>query len=294
MCSWLSPNSTLHGNCLRDLFWNESITVETSIAFYNRSAKVAYSVFNSSILSVSELSDPSAVRVEPSDLLRIFDLFFSNFTQDIPNYTFPSLLDNLILQLHFGDETTVFSSTYYLQSILTLPIILFQSNGVIKGQCMDYSSAPNLSPQMHTTGQFTQSVNRIVLAEWTVVVFTFFAVLIYVWCLGCLSWAMTIQGPKISTFALIDFASRISSAGNYQDSMVPIMASVAHGSMSIIRESLQTVHLFFGEITREQRRVPRREVDLGRRFGFLTRGRGMSSEYSDVSQAEMESPPHEG
>jgi hypothetical protein len=105
---------------------------------------------------------------------------------------------------------------------------------------------PDLPAYLYVTASLAKSNNRIVIAQWTVISFMVLGLGIYIWCLAWLSWAMTIQGPNISQFPIMDFASRIVSGGMAEDSLVPILAPLTNASA--FRRNLEGVRIFLGDI----------------------------------------------
>ncbi len=88
------------------------------------------------------------------------------------------------------------------------------------------------------------------------------------------------QAPKIGPFGLVDFASRIASAGARESSGVNIIAQVAAAPRVGIRQRLQRVRFFLGEIGREYELEPgSQRMEARGKIGFLTNGfeiRGLS------------------
>ncbi len=216
MIGWATctfQNSAYKKGCRKDYSWAANANDSTSLAFFLRTANVAYSLFNSSIMMIDHVSPPLDQHISPSDLFPILDQIFSpiNSSLRIPPL---SLIDNLINHLYFDSEQSVFAGTIYLQSILTIPVLWFEPNDLnYNKQDVENIPTPNLPPELYVTGKFAQSVNRILISQWTVVLFMLISIGIFVWSVGWLAWAMTIQGPRIGPFPLVDFASRIASAG---------------------------------------------------------------------------------
>ena len=220
------------------------------------------------------ITDPSPVldqHILPSDLFPIFSQFFSpaNSSIRIPEL---SLIDNLINHLYFDSEVSIFAGTTYLQSILTLPVLWFNPNSLnYNKETIENIPTPNLPPELYVTGKFAQSVNRILISQWTVVLFMLISIGIFVWSVGWLAWAMTIQGPRIGPFPLVDFASRIASAGIGENSGVNVIGRVAAAERSAIRKRLERERLFLGEISGGQYGIQRMRSQGGK-IGFSTSG----------------------
>jgi len=93
----------------------------------------------------------------------------------------------------------------------------------------------------------------------------------YVWCLVLMAWAMSVQGPEISKFPLIDFASRIAAGKDLAQSPVDEIVPVASGSG--LKEKLHDVRLYLGDLT-EQDLVAEVDSEVrslkDRKIGFST------------------------
>jgi hypothetical protein len=102
-------------------------------------------------------------------------------------------------------------------------------------------------------------------------VFLALGTVIYVWCLVLMTWAMSLQGPGLSKFPLVDFASRIAAGRDLAKSPVDEIATVASGSD--LKEKLQDVRLYLGDLTEQD---VREEIDSegrslkDRKIGFST------------------------
>ena len=239
-CNFQNP--AFKNGCLNDLSWSLYSNDSTSFAFYTRTANVAYSLSNYSILSINDLSEASpAESILPSDLFPILDKFFAPVSSS-DSVVELSLTDTLINYLYFDNyKPSVFGGTYYFQSILTWPVISFQVNDMNYNKPDIYDvPIPDLPNELYVTGQFAQSVNRIFISKWTVVIFMLIGGGIYIWCLAWLAWAMAIDNPGFGHFPIIDFASRIASAGVNENSAVNVIRrSVSRRRRSGIRRDFR-------------------------------------------------------
>ena len=75
---------------------------------------------------------------------------------------------------------------------------------------------------------------------------------------------MTIDNPGFGHFPVVDFASRIASAGVSENSAVNVIGSVAAASRSGIRQRLKNVRLFLGDVSREENMFATKCAEDGR------------------------------
>jgi len=69
---------------------------------------------------------------------------------------------------------------------------------------------------------------------------------LYAWSITVMGWGMRIQGPYISSFPLVDFASRVASVGMADGSPADALSRTAAGSN--VRVHLQGLRLFLREV----------------------------------------------
>lgn len=178
---------------------------------------VVYSRSNASILSSSNLALPLSDQViAPSDLFSALDKFFSTDTSSTfglpnPNTTNVSFL--MFLCSYFitaGETLTGVEATAYLQSILAMPLLLFQANWLNPNlvAAPDHP-AKGLPPALYVSANLAKSAVRAFIPRWTVIVYTVVSVSTYFWCIGGMCFALFVQGPPTTSFELIDFASRV-------------------------------------------------------------------------------------
>jgi len=242
--------------CLTNTSWKHSLLLSTSLAFYRRRANTIYSRTNSSLLTITNVSQASPETVSPTDILLVLDRFFNVNPALAANQTTTTLALMAFLWSNMvtSENTTagLASSVTLLRSLVTVPLLWFQANylssGIIPLITAD-APAPNLPEYLYSTANIAKSNNRIVIAQWTVISFMALGMGIYIWCLAWLSWATSIQGPNISQFPVMDFASRIVSGGMAEDSVAATIAPLARTSE--FRKNLEGVRVFLGEVWHE-------------------------------------------
>ena len=218
------------------------------------------------LLSITNLSLPNPQIIQLKDLLYSLDKFFTNDQQTVTATLFTDYISGLISsgRLWVGTQENL------LCSLVTLPLLLFHINGLgslgsLIPTPLDVP-APNLPQELYNTAQLARSSTRIIISMWTVIVFTALGSAIYLWCLAWLGWAMTIQGPKLSQFPLIDFSSRIAAG---KSSAVGEITPLAAGSG--IRSRLEDVCLYLGEINEtEEEGIRKVDGNESHNIGFST------------------------
>ena len=265
------------GQCLNDTSWKLSVQISTSFAFARRTANTFYSRTNGSLLTIANVSDPSPLNIQPTDLLFVLDRFFGDAPL-APNQTSTtlSLLNYVFNQvLPLQSPTRSSDGVLLLRSLLTVPVLWFQPN--FMGGNISTTPIPTdipragLPSELYTTAHWEKSNDRVVISLWTVIVFLALGTVIYVWCLALMTWAMSLQGPELSKFPLVDFASRIAAGRDLAKSPVDEIALAASGSG--LKEKLQDVRLYLGDLTEQD---VRDEIDSegrslkDRKIGFST------------------------
>jgi hypothetical protein len=260
--------------CLDDISWKLSVQISTSVAFSRRTANTFYARNNGSLIAVANISDPSSLTIQPADLLFALNRFFGDAPL-APNQTSTTLslvtyVWSLVRQVQAPTETT--DGELYLRSLLTLPILWFQPNAY--GDTIPTSIPTNVSrsdvpPDLLTTAHLEKSNARVVISLWTVIVFLSVGTILFVWCITLMAWAMSVQGPEISHFPLLDFASRIAAGKDLAESPVDQIAPAASGSG--LKQKLQGVRLYLRDLPGEEVREEAKSLSLrARKIGFST------------------------
>jgi hypothetical protein len=257
MLAWrtciIFENTDFENNCFQNISWKMSHRFTTTFVMYLRSADVAYFLNNGSIISIGDLSDPSPQSISPSDIFIVLNQAFAYATEPLPALNLTDLITYYTL---FDYDEQNFGGLYLLRSILALVLVSFNVNSFwnsINANVFQITPA-----DLHVTGTYATSVNRVMIDKWTVIIFVLLGVGIFAWCITWLIWTQSIQGPRIGPFPLLDFASKIASAGSMEDSSVELIGSVAVAEQSEVREQLENVRLYFGEIG--QQNLPEQPV----------------------------------
>lgn len=243
--------------CLDDISWKLSVQISTSVSFSRRTANTFYARSNGSLIAVANISNPSPLTIQSADLLFVLNRFFGD-PPLAPNQTSTTLslvtyVWSLVREVQAPTETT--NGELYLRSLLTIPLLWFQPNAY--GATIPISIPTNVSrsdvpPELLTTAHLEKSNARVVISLWTVIVFLSVGMILYVWCITLMAWAMSVQGPKISHFPLVDFASRIAAGKDLVKSPVDQLAPAASGSG--LKQKLQGVRLYLGDLPGEEAR----------------------------------------
>jgi len=161
-------------------------------------ADVIYSIFNGSILSVTNVSSGDSVPIDSHELLACY-----NATYNDPNWTY------------FGTEVLIQTASWALgpfgsvtdgaaQSLLALPLVFFQPKTLLFISILGSDAALS-------TCTFGNQTSRILLQKWTVILFAWMMVGTYLCSIGSLCWAIGRGSVPSTQFPLLDFSSRIAS-----------------------------------------------------------------------------------
>jgi hypothetical protein len=203
---FLNDNCLEVGNWFGHMDWNTSVSLQHHIA-----KQAEYSVLNASILSVGDRHPTSTPVVHSHDLLELYDYVLNNDTADFsdPNVTSQSLISNLMyLQSIQTKLPVVFYGSdmlSYLQGFVALPLLMFQPTWTADPRILG-TAIPELVPNVTTTGVYSETISRILIAKWTAVTFAAMLVSVYCQCILCLYWASKNPGPSNTQFPLLDFA----------------------------------------------------------------------------------------
>ena len=198
--------------------WFEFTRITTSIAISDRKADVLYSHSNGSLLTISGVSKAAPRLVQPDDIFKVFEKFFTMPTndslstaEDLVSWTWM----NVNGYLTKGDLDR---AQTFLRALLTFPHIWFQDNGNPNTtvptplNTTDSESPSNLTVKV----TFVQPQNLVIIAKWTAVLFILVGSCTYIWCFAWLCWGLSLVGPEIDSFPLMAFGSKLS-AGRMQD-----------------------------------------------------------------------------
>jgi len=176
---------------------------------------------------------------------RLFEIPLNNsgVTEfNLINFLSVYLTQLLNSQSPYGNQT----SQNFFKALLTLPPIWFQANGDSNNtQQVSNIPLPGLPSELYVVANLAKSETRIVISQWTVIIFVILGVGVYAWSIALLGWGMGIQGPRIGPFRLVDFASRVASAGMAEASLAHAISKAA--GASDVRLNLEQLRLFLRE-----------------------------------------------
>jgi len=238
------------GECLSNATWAQSIQISTSLSFSRRFGNTFYSRLDGKLLNVEELSKPSTEPISPTDLMYVFNRFFSDPPLAV-NETTTTTASILWLSSYINVNSVSLAGSQAVQTFLceliTLPLLLFQSN-YVSGANEQVDLTPTqpksgLPSESYVTVSLAETGNRIIVARWTVIVFASLALALYALCMG-LYLAMR-SCVDISYFPLVDFASRVVAGGTGERSASQVLMGV---TPSHIRQSLQGKRLSLTQV----------------------------------------------
>ena len=198
--------------------WTESLDFSVMIAFSQRTADVVYSRASHEITAFSNLSDPTPEIIAPSDLFLGIDAIFG------PDYTTTGILaDNSSatgnLLYNYIDIFTDYdinealsineTDTNELGGLLTLPIFMFQATSLNPNPDVDLTQPQvGLAPNLYISVDLSESKLIVVIPKWVVIVYLGISATVYVCCVGAIFLSLPADRPPVSSFEMIDFASK--------------------------------------------------------------------------------------
>lgn len=216
-------------------------------------ADIVYSRLNTTMLSLQNIS---ASTLQESfalpDLLSTLQGILSADTNSLGELNINSTTTTLITYALNAINGGVVSPIEVLRAWLISPFIMFQENSYtnpwLGTGAADTAPLPGLADELYTTAEFAQIVSSAVIAEWTVILYLFIALLLYLCCVVCLICSVGIQGPPNTNFPLIDFASRAISKGFTDASLATVLVDISNGDEERVREKLSDRVVFLGDV----------------------------------------------
>jgi hypothetical protein len=197
--------------------WFEFTQITTSIAISDRKADVLYSHSNGSLLTISRVSKAAPRLVQPDDIFKVFEKFFTVPTngslitaEDLVSWTWMNVNGYLT-------ESDLDGAQTFLRALLTFPHIWFQGNGNPNTTVTNTPrNTTDSKSNLNVSVRFVQAQNLVIVATWTAVFFVLVGSSIYIWCFAWLCWGLSLVGPETDSFPLVAFGSKLS-AGRTQD-----------------------------------------------------------------------------
>lgn len=236
----------------------QGVLISTSFAISRRTANTIYRRSNGNIIGIENVSHALPQAIYPSDLLHVLDIIYNDppiTTNSSPDpllsttaglvFTTWGALSELVIAP--GDSKGALT---YLRTILVVPLQWFQDNDESSSlgalSSLGLSARPNLPSNLYVNVIFAKSNSRILIPRWAVICYMSLGVGVFMWCIVWLIWGMRTQGSPITSFPLIDFASRVSTGGMINLSLTDTFKQISAGSR--FRKSLQNITLFLGKI----------------------------------------------
>ena len=263
--------------CFNDTSWQDAFVSTTSFAFSLRRGTTYYSFTNTSLLDVSDLSPPIHQNITSDDLFQVFDQFFyvsSDLTQTANEALIIWIVSVLISAT--VTRTQIGGPQSFFRALLATPSLLLQPNILGDNSTEPYTEpVPGLPSTFYVTTKLAESRIAIHIAKWTTIVYT----VMYCWCICFLCWHMRTQGPNISAFPLLDFASRVVAGRVDNGSPGGILSRLSYGSNGLYKRGLKAEKFYLVGLPRgvkeegEAGSEPESAEDVGpKRIGFSTDG----------------------
>lgn len=263
--------------------WNYTLTRTVQLHISNYLADIVYSIPDGEIQSVSPLSDPIPSFYSAIDLLEVYSIAFNvtltssaNLFQaltEIPTTLFLYVVGMIDATSGAGRQTGVETAAF--QNLLALPLYAVNYN-----KLREYGDP--LPPDLQyliTSGYFANSLYRIVIANWTLYVFTIISTCTLVWCAAMLvyCWVAKVVMPNTSDYPEFDFASKcLANNGEHCEEdggLRTIFDGFGNADTANIVEQIKARRLFVGARTLgpSERVVivadnPLRELEAGKKY----------------------------
>jgi hypothetical protein len=202
---------------------------------------VIYSLANSSAISASNLSAPIPQFINSTALLwGLFCIFgpdnSSTFVLD-ESSTIGYLVEQLASGLRASGSPPIVRQNFFA-GILTIPLLFFQQNMINQNLFSVNSSIPidDFPSGFDASVDLSESVVVGVIPHWTVIFYTALSSAIFLLCITGICLASLVQGPGISSFPLVDFASRI--LMNRENALAKVLARLREGRDGDVRRLL--------------------------------------------------------
>jgi hypothetical protein len=239
--------------CLTNTTWKETWGLSLGVAIKTATADTYMFRNNATAFQLENLSQNNPDHeFAISDMLAVFSQIFLPILQPSSNLTDPNYTTNQMMLYGYKSGTgAAVSPDEILASWLVTPFLLYQPNGNMNGFVKNATTQERvgLPPDLYTTMDFAQTIERGVLSPWTVFVFLVLACFIYFSCLACLLWSMTIQGPPTTHFQLVEFAARIVSKGASTTSWATVLSKTSNGDLSYLRSKLVDKNVYLGDVS---------------------------------------------
>ena len=210
------------------------------MALKDATADTYYSRMNATILGIEGLSQNNPAHTFViSDYLktlsRIFQISLDPTTgRANPSYTTSQLL-GYVGTSNFQNPNDV------LKNAVLAPFVMFQASSQLNW----WSTFPQ---ELSTTADFAQTVPRAVITLWAAFAFFLSGCFICFICLACLFWSLTVQGPSMTRFQLVDFAARVVS-NESDNSLSTVLAKTTNGESEYIRSKLMDQNVYLGDVS---------------------------------------------
>ena len=215
----LSLCTNLAGNCAANDTWRTSAPFTSNMAIYSRSATTTYSRSTNVLLEAQNFSSPQLRNISNVDLFTTMEAFFGaspiNSSQPIEQTVYDFILwtENYFnTYIMAGAPSSV---TNLFRTLLTLPLLWFQPNGLSANATTVLASTlvTGLPANMTVIGNLAKGKTHISLAPWAAYVYIAVACAFLCVLTGILFVTMAIPTPNRSHFPLLDFSARVLAGG---------------------------------------------------------------------------------
>jgi len=172
--------STQTNSCLIDTSWVDAVQIASSFAFSSRTATTAYSRSDGKLLTVENASQGIPQTISPADLFFVLNTLFSSgplTPAQVAAEGFTIVDDFVDWVWSYANQYVTYGSLGgvedFFRSLITMPLLWSQVNGLNFTLTAKLDGpVPGLPSNLYSTAVLAKSESRIVIARWTVIVFT--------------------------------------------------------------------------------------------------------------------------
>jgi hypothetical protein len=142
----------------------------------------------------------------------------------------------------------------YLRALMTFPLLYFQETwgSPTSPQYNDTAVVQGLLPDMYIWVEFSESQTRVVIPDWTIILYIVMLLGVYIWCVGCLVLSLFIRGPPTTPHEVLDFATMVSGCRAVDATAIEVLGRVGPASSKAYRKALANETLFVGSLVGER------------------------------------------
>jgi hypothetical protein len=224
------------------------------MAALQRTCDVVYSRANESILSITNTSLPWLSGITTNDIFAGLEAIFGTdvsqnaSTHDVRAANFLILQEYWILFVNPGQQPNGNNAQSIFRALLAIPLIIFNDN-YLNPYRIEIAGLIdlNLPLEYYVSVELVQTIPRLVIPRWTVVLYMVASLSIYLWCVGGMFYSLFVVRPPTTPFDVLDFVSRVV-LNKEEHSLVGMLSQLPFRNAKALREHFQKEALFVREV----------------------------------------------